>query len=266
MILAISPKDIYATRRLVQEAAVLHVPLEIFSVQDLAKINFQVDVSKYNSLFIRQAFPWFEEVINLAKKFSENGKKVIDGPEILSGFKTSKQLMYNALTTAGLPVPKNVEVGGGDLKYPFILKWDYGFGGRHTYLIPNPEEFKKVYNLYPKQELITQEYIPADYEFEVFTVGYLALPKVLKFKIQANGFKADLKNYEIKNSSDLKSVVTLAELAAKATGRELAKVDILEKNGDLFVLEVNRSPSLIPFEQFTGYNVASEYVQYINNN
>lgn len=62
----------------------------------------------------------------------------------------------------------------------------------------------------------------------------------------------------------IQKVVALAERAARVLGRELAKVDILEdQRGNLFVLEVNRWPGFQNFEKLSGYNVAWEFVSYL---
>ena len=59
-------------------------------------------------------------------------------------------------------------------------------------------------------------------------------------------------------------MIALAERAARVLGRELAKVDIIQDaEGELFILEVNRWPGFQNFEKLTGYNVAGEFVGYL---
>ena len=56
----------------------------------------------------------------------------------------------------------------------------------------------------------------------------------------------------------------IAEKASKVLGRELSKIDILEDYmGKLYILEVNRFPGLKSFEELTGFNVAGEFVKYL---
>jgi glutathione synthase/RimK-type ligase-like ATP-grasp enzyme len=169
--------------------------------------------------------------------------------------------------------------------YPYILKWVYGFGGQHVYLVRTKEDYNRVVQKYPLEELLVQEFIEAQYEYKVMTVGYTSLPVVLKIKTSGSSFRPDFKNYtvchpELDSGSSMndrtildssfrwndttQKVVALAERAARVLGRELAKVDILEdQRGNLFVLEVNRWPGFQNFEKLTGYNVAGEFVRYL---
>ncbi len=278
MILLISPQGKYATRRLIEEAVLAKVPLEAVDVSELSKNNFSVDISRYQALYVRQVFPYFAEVISLVSQFRQQGKFVLDGEFIAKGMETSKRAMHALLEQKGVPMPATQSLPTGpfltsDTQFPFVLKWVYGFGGKDTHLIRNELEYKNIIGNHAMAEWLMQEYIDADFEYEVFTIAEKAVGPLLQFDI-LNGFKADLGKYAvveqsfIEKSNDQQSVkykkiIELAELSSQVLGRELGKVDILEKNGSLFVLEVNRSPSLIPFEQFTGYNMAGEYIKYI---
>lgn len=295
MILLISPKTAYATQRIVEEAKNASVGIETFDVQELAEKNFNVDVSRYQALYVRQANPYFNEIITLAKKFKEAGKFVVDGEMIVGGFETSKAFMYQKLEASNISIPKTLTlVNSQDQQFfsstlnpaerdpalagpeTYVLKWIYGFGGHDTHLVHNQEEFTNIIAKHPQDEWLVQEYIEADFEYQVITVGYASLPLVLRFKVQGpasagsrerrdSRFKADLHRYSIFKAGQLPEVVRIAEEASKATGRELAKVDILQKGDGLYVLEVNRSPSLLPFEPYSKLNVAGEFVRYISS-
>jgi glutathione synthase/RimK-type ligase-like ATP-grasp enzyme len=151
-------------------------------------------------------------------------------------------------------------------EYPFVLKWTYGFGSKNVFLIHSQEEFKKIVKLHPRSEWSVQEYIDAERELEVYVVGFKAVKKILSYEIK-NGFKADVKKFSIvKNSKDrsYNKIIRIAEKAAKALGREMCKVDILESGGKLFILEVNRTPGLVSFETLMGYNIARDFIKYLN--
>ena len=131
---------------------------------------------------------------------------------------------------------------------------------RHLYYF---RYFEKIPPHIPKKELMVQEYVKADYEYKVVVVGFKALPKVLRFTISDLGFKIDFAKHELIERTQVRKVCSLAEKAAKVLGRELCKVDILEKNGKLYVLEVNRFPGLEGFEELMKYNVFKEFLKYL---
>jgi glutathione synthase/RimK-type ligase-like ATP-grasp enzyme len=316
-ILLVSPKTAYATGRLLEEAGKLGVEIESFDVKELAEKNFEIDVSKYSALYVRQANPYFTEIISLARKFKDAGKYVVDGEMILDGYETSKWEMYKQFLRGGVPIPKTESLisnclslttdglksspissmsfranaseprnrlAKGSLRsvgctpsvgmtpdmgceivssYPYVLKWVYGSAGNGTHLVHNEEEFNTVIKTHPKEEWLVQEYIKPDFEYQVITVGYKAFGKVLKFRIQNDEFKIDLHRYSIMATEQVPEVVTLAEQSSKIMKRELAKTDIIEANGKLYVLETNRSPSLLPFEPYAKVSLAGEFLKYI---
>jgi glutathione synthase/RimK-type ligase-like ATP-grasp enzyme len=61
----------------------------------------------------------------------------------------------------------------------------------------------------------------------------------------------------------IKEIIQLAESASRLLGRELAKVDILESKGKLYILEVNRFPGLKSFEILTGHNTTKDFLGYL---
>ena len=264
MILLISPKTIYATNRLIEEASKADIPLEVFDIHDLKKQNFEVGVSKYSALYVRQAYPYFPEILFLAKKFLDVGKYVVDSDAITHGLETSKLYMCEKLEKANVLIPKTKPLLSiTSFTYPYVLKWIYGFGGNDVFLIQNLNEYQKIILKHPFNEWLVQEYIPTTWEYKVITVGYKSLPIILGFKAISNQFKIDVYKYAIFSPSDKTEVAELAKISASTMGYELAKIDIIEQDGKLFVLEVNRNPGLLPFEPYSKLNVASEFLQFI---
>ncbi|PIR96163.1 MAG: hypothetical protein COT92_02505 [Candidatus Doudnabacteria bacterium CG10_big_fil_rev_8_21_14_0_10_42_18] len=265
MILVISPKGYYATDRLSEEAKKAGVEFEAVDAGDLAKQNFKVDVKKYQLLFFRQGYPYAKQIFDLAKKFIKAGKKVIDAPQILEDVIAGKWYSHQKLGTAGLAVPNTVLLEeAGDIEYPVVVKWIYGLKGEQVFLIKNKQELELLSLKYPKDQLIVQQFIKADYEYKVITVGFRSVPSILKFKIDPSGFRINFENFEVIRKEDTLKICELAENASKALNRELAKVDILQKHEKLYILEVNRWPGLASFESLTKYNVSSEFIRYLS--
>lgn len=275
MILLISPKNVYATNRLIEEASKSNIPMAVLSMEELVDKNFEADIYRYNVLYIRSPFingspKHFPQIIALAKKFKAADKRVVDGVIAEGELGEGKMADYERLRNAKLPIPKtlNYELGIRNYEYPFIVKWTYGFKGRGFFFIQNKKDLENIPKHIPKNELMVQEFIDADYEYKVITVGYKALPAVLRLKINKKTHRPDfgqkkfVKGKELGNMK-ITEVIGLAEQASKILKRELAKVDILQKDNQFYILEVNRWPGLKSFEELTHFNAAQSFIEYL---
>lgn len=265
-ILITTPKDAYATRRFQEEASGLGLEVVCMDLESLAKRNWQVDLPYFDALWVRQANPYYNEVIQLARAFSSHNKLVVDNriPEL--GIQDNKFELVRSLVEQGITMPRTerfAPMASAGLEYPFVLKWMYGAGAKHVYLVEEEKRLAEILKQYPAGELIQQEYIAADFEYNVITVGYKSLPVVVQYKTHPFKKVTDLEQFEVVKASAVPELIQLAEQGSRILGRELAKADIVEKNGKLYVLEINRTPGLKPFEQATGVNVAKEFLQYI---
>lgn len=307
MILLVSPTGKYATHRLIEEAKKQHIPVAHFDVRDLAERNFNIDVEKYSTLYVRFPFPYIGQIVELAQKFVRAGKRVIDPSIARADVDFGKMKSYEMLYGSDIPTPLTLWFNEANFEYPYVVKWKHGFKGRHVYLVQGDADRARLVEKYDPTELLSQEFIRAEYEWKVITVGYKSLPVVLRFKISESGFKPDLAHAEVYDchskipslpaqgadaasnmqyskfrktrlvpendyqpgfqigvrDDTIKSISSLAESAAKITGRELAKVDILEAKGKFYVLEVNRWPGFESFESLSRYNVAKSFIEYL---
>ena len=263
MILMISPKEVYATQRLLEEFKEASIEVECFDIQELAANNFEIDIDKYETLYVRQGYPYFHEAVLLAQRFTEAGKRVVDS-NIVEGIGDGKGEIYKRLVEAGIPIPQTDKFSDNKKPFPYILKWIYGFGGKEVHLVNRDVHVQKVLEQLSKDELLVQEFIKARFEYKVITVGYKSLPVVLRLETNEGTFKPNFAKHQTINIEEGLAVVEIAEKSAKLLGRELAKVDIVEDfDGNLFVLEVNRWPGLKNFESLTGYNVVEAFVKYL---
>ena len=264
MILLISPKGVYATQRLFEECKKASVEVECFDIQELAAKKFEIDIDKYETLYVRQGYPYFHEAVVLARRFAEAGKIVVDA-NIVEGIGDGKGQIYKRLSEAGIPIPQTNRFLDNKKPFPYILKWVYGFGGKEVHLVKDDAHVQKVLEQLSKDELLAQEFIKAKYEYKVITIGYRSVPVVLRLETNKETFKPDFQKHQTLNIEECVAVVEIAEKSAKLLGRELSKVDILEDfEGHLFVLEVNRWPGLKNFESLTGYNAVEAFVKYID--
>jgi glutathione synthase/RimK-type ligase-like ATP-grasp enzyme len=315
MILVISSKNSYATERLVEEARDKRLEVRVMDLKDLIAADFKVDPSGFDVLYIRNPYlngspKYLPKIIKLAKQFRAAGKKVVDA-NIAKGFLgQGKWEDYKILKKYKLPIPKTALLSSKTIpkKFPFIVKWMFGFKGKNVFLINSQQEFGKAFKKYSQDELMVQEFVSAEYEYKVVTVGYKALPVVLRFNINPKNYRPDFIKYKVitwrhsepqtgkrqggeeshprteilglhsdvsqrlirlrrtlAQDDAIAHVVKLAEKAAKVLGRELSKIDILEKDGKFYILEVNRFPGLDSFEKLTNFNVAGEFIRVLQS-
>ena len=269
MILVISSENSYASKRLLEEAGVMSHELRVMSVSELAKKSFNINVSQYKALYVRNPYlkgsaKYLPQIVKLAKKFKAAGKKVVDANIAKGELGKGKWVDYQKLMEAGLPIPKTSAFPSQPLPpQSYVLKWQYGMGGKNVFLIQNKNQLKTILPLHPKKEWLVQEFIWADYEYKVVTVGYKALPVIVRFNIKRGGLRLDYDKYKVIKSPSAKKIAAIAQKAAKVLGRELAKVDILEKNGRFYILEVNRFPGMESFEELTRYNAVKKFIKYL---
>lgn len=272
-ILMISGKKVYAAERLQAEAKSLNIGLEVMDLPDLINAKFNIDPMIYDVLYVRnpylqQSGKYLPDIVALANRFAQSGKKVCDAVIAQGNLGNGKMADYDILQNAGLLIPETEILDlnfTSHLTYPLIAKWTYGFKGHNVFLVHNLAQLKNIAQRFSPGELLIQKLVPAECEYKVITVGYKHLPMVLKFFTSSQGFRINFDKYEVINGAKLPKVVELAERAARVLGRELSKVDILESQGHFYVLEVNRFPGLDSFERLTKFNVAKEFLSYLQN-
>jgi glutathione synthase/RimK-type ligase-like ATP-grasp enzyme len=275
-LLLISPKNAYATRRLAQEAPAQSIELKIMEIAQLRDLNFKVDPAGFGALYIRQAYTEFKkevsaaqlrDLIGFAKSFKDAGKVVVDAAIAEGDLGGGKYEALSRLRGAGVPIPQTsllINTPLQEIAYPVITKWNYGFGAKHTYLVKAAEDLKKIEHLYDPSQILVQQFIKADSEYKVITVGYKSLPVIIKLKTNNDKFLPDLQSRQIITAAEAPGAIKVAETAAKTLKRELAKVDILEVAGRFYLLEANRWPGFQYFEKASKYNVAAEFLRYLS--
>jgi RimK family alpha-L-glutamate ligase len=181
---------------------------------------------------------------------------------------------YLKLFEEGIPQPytytiynfDELRIAGKSLKFPMVLKFSETHQGKGIFLVKSLRDVKNVISQHPGQTYLLREFIPSNGDIRIFVVGEKAIgamrrtPRVGEFRsnisVGGKGEKLDL--------AANGSIRELAEKSAKATGIEVAGVDIIinKKTGQHYVLEVNTGPQFNGLERYTGTNVASEIVKY----
>ena len=277
-------EDMYATRRMRAAAKTAGVHLDALEIFDISFFSdnqrvgiFHKDtdlVAEYDILVVRTFYPYISEALTISRLFRDAGKVVIDQSLTDEGYTVSKQHDTMLMAQHGLPVPatrqvfnpQDAEAFAAEVGYPCVLKGVHGAHGSTVFLIKNEDQLRRWLWRFPIGELAVQEFLPAEQDYRVLTIGYKALPVIICRKPAPGDFRT---NFAVNGSfgscrlSDYPELGEISERSARLLRREFAGVDIRYKGSQPMILEVNRRPAFEGFEQATGFDVAGEFLNYI---
>lgn len=284
-ILLLSGQGLYTTRRLQEAAAHKQLALDVYEMVDIELVAGAGQqglfhkgddlLARYDALLVRLFYPFISEVLTVARLFKEAGKVVIDRALTEEGYALSKMYDYLLLAQHGVPIPQSwqlydsrqIEAIAGQLGYPCILKGVHGAMGSRVYLVHDADALHRTLWKYGAGELVVQEFLPADEDYRVVTVGYQALPFIIKRLPPAGDFRTNAAVggtfLSLEDPALAAALFPLAEKAASVLGREFAAIDIRMKAGRPLVLEVNRRLDFAAYEEATGFDVASAFLDYV---
>ena len=108
--------------------------------------------------------------------------------------------------------------------------------------------------------------MPADFDYRVITIGYKAVPKIVKRQPANGDFRTNFEltaDWESLDVKDYPELVRLAENSARILRRAFSAVDIRYRGDKPYVLEANRKPGFEGFEETTGLDVAELFLKYL---
>ncbi len=219
----------------------------------------EVDFLSFDAYIIRGVKSDFAQLIG--KYLYKNNKVLID--EDL-GYKKIINIK-NIEHKEGLNIPRFIINPQRDdidkFTYPAIIKDIRGKKGINVYLVKNKKEAKKIIENKKYIHFMIQDYIEAQKEIRIIFIKEKVLPlgmekintkNVIKNIAQGGkgkAYKLNLKEIEIANE------------CRRSTLLDIGGIDlVISKDGEYYILEVNRSPVFTEFEKCTGISVAEEIV------
>lgn len=161
----------------------------------------------------------------------------------------------------------NGNMGGDIWGWPVIAKHEKGYQGKSVRKFDSWEEEEKFVKKINEKNLgmfLWQKYLPTKWDIRVVIVDGKAI----------GGMKRSARGEEFRSNFSLGGAVeewqlsneekNLAEKVAKVCGLDYGGVDIMkDKEGNNYILEVNRQCQFQGFEKATGINVAKKVVEMI---
>lgn len=215
----------------------------------------------------------------VARLLEERGVRLFNGAEAIR-LADDKMLTHISLLKAGVSQPKTIpsplffagEDDGAflekvrrELGFPIVVKNCYGAFGKQVFLARNEAELAALREKMLREKHLYQEYIECGAsDLRVVVIGGKAVAAMRRRAANEGEFRANAELGGTGEAVELSPALSsVAEKAAGALGLCYAGVDLIEKGGECFVVEVNSNAHFKLIQKVTGIDVAERYAAYI---
>lgn len=212
------------------------------------------------------------------RQFAALGAYCLNGDEAITSSR-NKLRCLQILAQKGLSVPISAFANSPlDTEYlidivegtPLILKLLEGTQGKGVVLIDTPKAAKSVIEAFKsiKASVLVQRFVKEanGEDIRCFVIGGKVVA-AMKRQADSGEFRSNLhlggKATLVKLDKD---EVSMAKLAAKTLGLQVAGVDIVRSRHGSQIIEVNSSPGLEGIEGITGLDIAGKMVDFLEKN
>lgn len=231
-----------------------------FDVQFITRHDFG-RIAEFDALFVRETTQVNHYTYRMARQAAVHGLVVIDDPESILRC-ANKVFLAERLENAGLPAPltrllnrDNALAGAREVGFPCVLKPPDGSFSRGMVKADNEAELKTaVAGLLEKSDLIVaQAFLPTRFDWRVgvldgeplFVCRYFMASKHWQIYNQDSAGKVQSGNANTLAVEEAPpALIELAVAAAGTIGNGLYGVDIKEREGEFYVIEINDNPSV----------------------
>jgi len=252
-----APSDSQGLEQFVKAARKLSINAQLLSREQITNI------AHFDALFIRETTAIDHHTYELAVQAEEAGLVVIDDSQSILRC-CNKAFLHDAFSYQNVPTPKThilhsfsddtLQELEREFGFPMVLKMPEGSFSRGVYKVKTAEELKhRLTKLFQFTALVlVQEYMFTDYDWRIGILNgralYASRYQMARnhWQIYNHGAKRNvsggfdtLPTFEVP-----KAVLDAAMRAARIVGTGLYGVDVKEKDGKPYVLEVNDNPSL----------------------
>ncbi len=251
------PSNQGALKKFIKIGRELGIEVELISQQHYARL------SEFDGLFIRETTGIDHYTYRFSKKAEAEGLIVIDDPTSMLRC-TNKVYLADLFRTHNVPCPKTwllhkgnslhldrLEIEAG---FPVIIKIPDGSFSRGIVKVNNRQELDlKVEELFQKSALLlAQEFLYTDFDWRIGIFNNRALYACRYYMVKNHWqiyrhheSRSDCGNFDTLPTFEVPKVVLEAALkATQPIGNGLYGVDVKEKNGKGYVIEVNDNPNI----------------------
>ena len=250
-----APSDTRALRRFIRAARKLDMSGTLIRRSELGRL------SEYDALFIRETTRVNHHTYQAAARAAAEGIVVIDDPESIVRC-SNKVYQAELFERHDIPCPRtmivhreNASQVGATLGFPCVLKQPDSSFSQGVVKAADEAELKRFLEefLSRSELVVAQEYAPSSFDWRIGVLDGTAL-YVCKYHM-ARGHWQIQKSLDDERRSYGKveslavtdapaAAVELGVRAANLIGRGLYGVDVKERDGRFFVMEVNDNPNI----------------------
>lgn len=254
------PSDKKALQNFIKAGKECDVLVELIEKKDFSRI------AEFDALFIRETTSINNHTFKFAKKAESEGVVCLDDSMSILRC-TNKIYMHNIMERNNIPSPKTYVVSSLQkellkeipslLGFPFIIKIPDGSFSKGVYKVKTQEEFDKYQEeIFKKTALILiQEYFYTDFDWRIGVLNGKALFACKYYMTKGhwqiyNHEHNNKKGYDVGRFESLpisrvpKYVISTAIKMAHQVGDSLYGVDIKERDGKAYVIEINDNPNI----------------------
>lgn len=256
------PSDAKALKKFIKAGAELGIDAEIIGPRDYTRI------SEYDSLFIRETTAIDHHTYRFAKKAETEGLVVVDDPTSILRC-TNKIYLADLFRKYKVPAPRTriLRRGNGlqpngqqldevaaEFGYPIVIKIPDGAFSRGVVKVANREELEeKTRELFQKTALLlAQEFLYTDFDWRIGVFNNKPIYACRYYMVKNHwqiyrhgGAKVDSGGFDTLPTFEVpKGVLEAALAATRPIGNGLYGVDVKERSGKGFVIEVNDNPNI----------------------
>ncbi len=251
------PSDSRALKRFIRAGRELGIDVELIQQRDYPRL------SEFDALFIRETTAIDHHTYRFARKAAEEGLIVIDDPDSILRC-TNKVYLADMFQNRNVPAPRSLILHKGskdlvdrleaEFGYPMVVKIPDGSFSRGVVKVHDREELvTSLKQLFRKSALLlAQEFFYTDFDWRIGIFNNRPLYACRYYMVKnhwqiyrhggkrtASGDFDTLPTYEVP-----RDVLRAALAATQPIGNSLYGVDVKEKDGKGYVIEVNDNASL----------------------
>lgn len=250
------PSDKKALNNFIKAGKDNDVLVELIEKKDIGRI------AEFDALFIRETTAINNHTYRFAKKAESEGLVVIDDSMSILRC-TNKIYMHNLLQTNNINSPKTLVIGNNpaqlqlaidEIGLPMIIKIPDGSFSKGVFKVKTMEELSKITEeLFKKTALLlAQEFFYTDFDWRIGVLNDRA--------IYACKYYMTKGHWQIYNHGNVKDkvgraetfpiskvpkhVVSTALKISHLVGKSLYGVDLKERDGKAYVIEINDNPNI----------------------
>jgi|GEM_PF-76963 len=252
---------------------------------------FRADISRitdFDAIFIRASTDPQNASYLVSRLAADYGLTVIDDPRSIA-ICCNKIHMYRLLMKQNVPIPDTTMINKDEVEdigrikelfethgKPLVLKAPATSFSKHVEKVETVAQFRRIAKRFFRRadQIVVQRFMKSDFDWRVGILGGKVL-YVCKYHMPEGSWKIKKvvdnkitwgKVEAIERSTANKELIRVALQAGNAIGKGLYGIDIKERDGKYYVIEVNDNPSIDAHnEDAANPEIYSEIIDFLAN-